>query len=288
MKRIIQLLCMGLLLSACNMPGQTGGEALSVMIVEPVNGTQLEVGQLVDVHSAISYPDGEFTITLLVNGSTSRSAAIANPMRVSDVYQPWTPEAPGEYTLQTILDWQGQTANSNIVTVIVLESISLPDIPVKNTPTQFSTPPTPTDTLMPATEEARVTADQNVNCRKGPSSAYNDVGALYQGETAPILGRNPDTTWYYVGLSGTKCWVWSGAVTVIGNAGAKPVVAAPPLPITDTPIVPTGTPVVLTETPVPAPVYSACHDYPDLATCNTDPMGFGTCSWDTGMNLCKP
>jgi uncharacterized protein YraI len=183
--------------------------------------------------------------------------------------------------LQVIIeDTGGALAPSNAITVYVLEGETSIDTPA---PAEGDTDtPTPTTTFTPTTDEPQVTADQNVNCRKGPSSAYNEAGALLQGQTAPITGRNQDSTWYQVDLEGIKCWVWSGAVTVTGDASEKPVVAAPPLPVTVSPE-PAEEPVV-----EPPPVYSACHDYPDFATCNADPMNIGGCSWNTGLNQCQP
>ena len=140
---------------------------------------------------------------------------------------------------------------------------------------------TPTETSTP--DQAQATANQNVYCRKGPSPAYGDVNVLLRGQTVPITGRVQDNSWYYINLNGTQCWVWGGAVTAIGNIDQQPLVAAPPLPITETPIPQTEPPPVSTEAP-----YTACHDYPDLGTCNTDQMNFGGCTWDTGTNKCKP
>jgi len=267
--------------SACNMPLEAVISSQEVVITQPEDGAQLQSGVTIDIQASFSLPGNAIAASLLVNQQPFRRDVFNKPLPSGNIYQPWAPPGPGTYVLQVMLeDVQGSLNPSNSITVYVSgeEITTVTPFPVEEGTTDT---PTSTTTHTPAHEEARVTADQNVNCRKGPSSAYNDVGALYQGETAPITGRNPDSTWYYVDLSGSKCWVWGGAVKVIGDAGAKPVVAAPPLPITVTPDVPT-------DTPIPPPPYSACHDYPDLATCNTDPMGFGTCSWDTGMNKCKP
>ena len=119
------------------------------------------------------------------------------------------------------------------------------------------------------------TSKLNTNCRFGPGSVYDIVGYLMQGETVPIVGRNPSSSWWVVELLDRKhpCWVWDGGVIVTGNTIGVPIVAAPPTP---------------TPTYTPTPEYSACHDYSDIGTCNDDPYGFGGCYWDTGSNQCKP
>ena len=296
MKIMIWLLCLSLLLAACNLPGGSSPESIAIRIVEPVDDTQLEVGQLIDVHSMVSYPGGEFSISLLVNDDIDRTSIIAHPMVVSDVYEPWMPEEPGEYLLQSEIKSQGQSAVSNSVRVIVLDPIAK-DAPDKETSsltpsttpilttgtwtptfTQVSPTPTlPTETPTPGNPQAMGT--QNTNCRHGPAVVYDIEGLLMEGETAPIVGRNADNSWWVIVLPDTQlqCWVWGGGVRISGNTGSVPVIAAPPTP-TFTPEAPSTI----------GPTYSACHDYPDLSTCSSDPEGFGGCFWDTGTNKCRP
>lgn len=102
-----------------------------------------------------------------------------------------------------------------------------------------------------------------------------------EGQTASIVGRNENNTWMVVDrLDGNgQCWVWTDLIIIQGNISDFPVLPAPPLPITDTP-----TPTLK----ITIIAYSACHDYPDFGTCNEDPMGFGGCTWDTGMESCQP
>jgi len=276
-------------LTACNMPlsqadvdeaGHVAGNATGVSILYPVDGAQFQVGDFVDVSSQIGDSSGVAAAILTANNQVLRRDQLISPVAGGQLYQPWIPDAPGTYELQVILETSaGEQHISESVTVIVGEVISVP--PVTDVP-QTETPPIETS----APDEAQATADQNVNCRKGPNSAYGDVGVFLQGQTAPITGRNQENSWYYIDLNGTQCWVWGGAVTATGDVNDQPLVAAPPLPVTETPISPippTEPPPDSTESP-----YTACHDYPDLGTCNSDPMGFGGCSWNTGTNTCQP
>lgn len=72
-------------------------------------------------------------------------------------------------------------------------------------------------------------------------------------------------------------------ITITPTLTSTPTLTTMPT-ITDTPNPPTAT-----STPTPkGPSSSACHDYPDLATCLSDPNGIGGCTWDTGMDKCQP
>ncbi|MCD4674264.1 MAG: hypothetical protein K8R77_16500, partial [Anaerolineaceae bacterium] len=127
-------------------------------------------------------------------------------------------------------------------------------------------------------DKLQATANRNVNCRKGPGTAYEHVWDFLAGETVPIVGRAQNNEYVVVQSIYGQCWVGVGNVTIQGNLDSALIFTPPPLPNTDTPV-PSDT---------PKPAYSACHDYPDLATCNADPMSFGTCSWNTGLNKCQP
>jgi hypothetical protein len=56
------------------------------------------------------------------------------------------------------------------------------------------------------------TASMNLACRYGPSSAYEELGYLLQGESAIIEGRNDISTWWYIPNPDWQgyCWVWDG------------------------------------------------------------------------------
>jgi dipeptidyl aminopeptidase/acylaminoacyl peptidase len=78
----------------------------------------------------------------------------------------------------------------------------------------------------------------DVNIRTGPGVQYNRDGFLFTGETARILGRDPESSWWKIecpGRSdGSSCWVSGGAqYTKVTNAAGVPVAAVPP---TSTPL----------------------------------------------------
>lgn len=88
------------------------------------------------------------------------------------------------------------------------------------------------------------TVKENAFCRKGPSMVYEDQTTIKAGDTVKIFGESgPEwEDWWYVEVSGYKCWVWSGLGTASGDMSEISVVQAPPTPK------PTNTPVILPQT----------------------------------------
>jgi hypothetical protein len=72
--------------------------------------------------------------------------------------------------------------------------------------------------------------DQPVNCRFGPATSYTVIGALILGRQAEIIGRNPDSTWWYVrnpSDPSTSCWLSAEFVNTVGDVQSLPVVSSP-------------------------------------------------------------
>lgn len=164
----------------------------------------------------------------------------------------WEPKAPGEYTVRVhAVNGAGNSGPDAISVVTVGEMAGLPitvtpsitpvalaeisDTPV---PVAAGTTVTITVTISPTTEKGlKVVANQNANCRYGPSTAYQSVGFLLKGQHAPIVGRNSYGDWFVINLPGktVSCWVSGVAVDVTGDTGQVAVVIPPELIISDTP-----------------------------------------------------
>ncbi len=90
---------------------------------------------------------------------------------------------------------------------------------------------TPSPTVSPTPSFPQVTpASVNVNCREGPDVAYNATSALVLGQYAKIVGRNDDSSWWYVSdpaNPGQFCWVAASVVTTSGNLAGLPIIAPP-------------------------------------------------------------
>lgn len=82
-----------------------------------------------------------------------------------------------------------------------------------------------------AAQAATVTATNGMNVRGGPGLTYNIVGAMQTGETAQIVGKNPQGDWWQVTLStGQQGWVYSPLVTTAGDTASVAVASNIPEP----------------------------------------------------------
>ncbi len=89
--------------------------------------------------------------------------------------------------------------------------------------------------------EVLQTGEGDVNVRSGPGTDYVLVGVLVAGQTSPIVGRNPQGTWFeikYVGGPGGLGWVYKPLVHVVGDLNTMPTIVPPPTPT----LLPTTTP----------------------------------------------
>jgi CSLREA domain-containing protein len=69
------------------------------------------------------------------------------------------------------------------------------------------------------------------NCRSGPGTDYRVIATLPKDGIYPVDGRNPDGTWWWVGLPGGlwHCWVAGENVVVEGDPEGVAEVEPPPL-----------------------------------------------------------
>jgi uncharacterized protein YraI len=77
-----------------------------------------------------------------------------------------------------------------------------------------------------------VTALKNANCRYGPGTAYDIADTLFAGQSALIVGRNEQSTWWQIRgpKFGSLCWVSQITVQVNGPSEGVPIGVAPPPP----------------------------------------------------------
>jgi hypothetical protein len=148
-------------------------------------------------------------------------AVIATLIGMSSCNLPASPttEAPAS-TLTPLLDTP--TSSTSTPTPVPLETLidfELPTITPTSTPSVFLASP----------------KDQPVNCRFGPATSYAITGALILGRQAEIIGRNTDSTWWYVrnpSDPSTSCWLSAEYVQTVGDVGALPVVGPPEIMVT--------------------------------------------------------
>jgi uncharacterized protein YceK len=90
--------------------------------------------------------------------------------------------------------------------------------------------PSPTAPPPPPPTGPSITADQNTNCRVGPSTGYTVQTYFVQGSVSTVEGKDKYEDWWYIVSpddASEFCWVWEGSTTVQGDTSMVPVVAAP-------------------------------------------------------------
>ena len=95
--------------------------------------------------------------------------------------------------------------------------------------------PLPTLTFTPSVPTV-TTRDQAVNCRFGPGVPWLNISALNLGQSSQIIGRNSDSSWWYIQdplNPGRNCWVASSVTNASGNLASLPVVQTPAASVTN-------------------------------------------------------
>jgi hypothetical protein len=176
---------------------------------------------------------------------------------VDDVLGEWdTTLAPdGLYQLRLTVNLAGQDPVIHIVSPLRVENepppfvvITTPDVTAPDiaAPTQAAEPTTAPVVEPTQDNTPRVTVElyDSINVRRGDGTNYPSFNALYNGETAAIVGvSSTGSGWWQVQLpNGQIGWVSPTVVTVLGDTSGVPSVAPPPPPApTPTPF-PTAVP----------------------------------------------
>jgi uncharacterized protein YgiM (DUF1202 family) len=95
-----------------------------------------------------------------------------------------------------------------------------PTLPAPSPSTSTPTAPTPTPAIV---------ANEDTSVYSGPGADYSVIGLLKAGESAIVVGRNADSTWWQIRFQADRAWVSAAAVTASLGAYSVPVVSAPPL-----------------------------------------------------------
>ena len=91
---------------------------------------------------------------------------------------------------------------------------------------------TPTITLTLTLDVPMASVSRNSNCRTGPDTIYDNIGALLVGEQAEVVGQTSDGSyWIIENTDGSgECWLWAYYATVVGPTGDLPMYTPPPTP----------------------------------------------------------
>lgn len=107
-----------------------------------------------------------------------------------------------------------------------------PPTSVTPSPTPPLESPTPAMTVTPTPGQPVVTADYNAYVRFGPDESYDNLDFFLAGQRAFVVGRYESEingTWWYIRRidEGKDGWVWSGVVTLTGDASGILILEAP-------------------------------------------------------------
>lgn len=154
------------------------------------------------------------------------------------------------------------------IPIDTLVDVALPTITLTSTPNIFLASP----------------KDQPVNCRFGPGTSYAVIGALLLGMQAEIIGRNSDSSWWYVrnpSDPSVSCWLSAEFVETVGNVQSLPVVNSPDIMVTNV--------YVRIDPPV---INVACSDLPQAVTITAEITSSGPSTvvwhWESSAGVVSP
>jgi uncharacterized protein YgiM (DUF1202 family) len=110
-------------------------------------------------------------------------------------------------------------------------------------PTETLTPEaTATITLTPTPEVPMASVSVNTNCRSGPSTQFDLIGALNVGQTAEVVGKYQNGAYWIIKNPGSSgnCWLWGNYASVTGNTSNLPEYPSPATPTPYPPLAPTN------------------------------------------------
>ncbi len=273
---------LSLMLSACVIPTPvpTGGIVRGVVYSDlngdgtieagegPLQGATVTLNDCGPAASQTTGADGAFNFTNLPEGTCHVSVSKAGwvysgsfPSLSYPVPVASDPALPTSFSLM-----MAPVAGITPTQVVSATPVSSASPALSSTPTAVpSSTPTDTPTLVPSDTPGGPTftptagsspmvtpLNSPVNCRFGPSTAYLTIGYLNIGTKVPILGTNPDHSWWQIqkpgGSAGINCWVSNIVVQTSGDLTLVPVVP-----------IPGGLVVTVAVDSFPATIYGFCH-----------------------------
>jgi hypothetical protein len=90
-------------------------------------------------------------------------------------------------------------------------------------------------TVEPTQGPPSISVSIDTNCRKGPSTIYEDISYLLVGKTSEVVAKYQNGSWWVIkdpNNPGQRCWVWGQYASVTGNWQNLPEATQPPTPTT--------------------------------------------------------
>ena len=125
---------------------------------------------------------------------------------------------------------------------------------------------------VPTPHQPFAKAKVNLNCREGPSPDYEIMDTFFEGDSAPIEGRNEESTWWKIQSPNLDilCWVWGDQIETSGDLELIGIEAYPELAEPE----PTDAPKSEPESNT-----TDCTKYTDQKSCISN----SACKWESGL-----
>jgi uncharacterized protein YraI len=210
--------------------------------------------------------NGLKSVDVFVDGT--KHATVDTPAQPNQfvISAPWTPTKAGAHVIQlkglddkgevlvaseaVFVNVQGQSATPTVEPTVPPTIAPTVAPPVASTVAVSTTTPTTATAATTQVPTASVKEGDFVNVRKGPAVAYDKLGTLDKGQSAPVRGKSADGTWWQITFPASPDgigWVIGQLVNISGDTSGVPVAQAPPLPTAGATTQP-----ATTNTPAPA------------------------------------
>lgn len=226
-------LAAALLLAACGPPPVTPGPPPGTVTglvcypsesIPPMTLYFQEINT--NLFTSLPHPDGSNTYQVELTPGTYVAFAWLDP-----------PVLGGSYSQAVPCGLTVSCTDHSLIQFQVLPQQTTADVDICDWYDQASVPAPPAAaTPTPGLAELQVFAPQNVNCRRRDTTDSEVTGTLFEGQSVPLLGVNPDRTWGVITHPNTDlgtCWIWLGVVEIQGDL-ARADVRLPPVEPTAT------------------------------------------------------
>lgn len=99
-----------------------------------------------------------------------------------------------------------------------------------------SDPPTITPSPTPTSDDVEATAKRNSSCRVGANAVFPVHNFLYEEQSAKLIGRLADNSWFYLELPDDlgRCWIYAENLEIFGPIVSLPLFTSPEFPAPST------------------------------------------------------
>jgi SH3-like domain-containing protein len=152
----------------------------------------------------------DFNVVWTVTGPDGTVTQEERPLNAA-AFSLTPPEGEGQVKISAAIADNGKLLASGPALALALATA---------TPTPEPTPEyTPTPAPTPTPDFASVTTGDTVNLRSGPGTGFSTVGQINAGQSARIVGKNQDGSWWEIeGADGATAWVVARLVSTSGPA----------------------------------------------------------------------